>query len=148
MLSILQHLPISLLLVIATTLEVGGDASLFKCLRTQYHNLAIGYLKGSDNARISLRLSYAKTRNTSRQDQHMSVARSRSGIVVNTVQESERGDEDCTVTKEQLMHFFELKFLMADKDQDGQLNIGELCHFLRSVTQPNLRLVQSWQRYS
>jgi hypothetical protein len=65
-----------------------------------------------------------------------------------TVKEAARADDECTVTKEQLLHFFELKFLMADKDQDGRLNIGELCNFLRSVTQPNLRVIQSWERYT
>jgi hypothetical protein len=88
-----------------------------------------------------------RTRATIRVNQSVSELRSGSGMLKNEVQESVREDE-CTVTKAQLLHFFELKFLIADKDQDGQLNIGELGNFLRSVTQPNLRVIRSWERYT
>jgi hypothetical protein len=37
---------------------------------------------------------------------------------------------------------------MADRDQDGQLNIAELGNFLRFVTHPDLRVLRSWDRYS
>jgi hypothetical protein len=56
------------------------------------------------------------------------------------------GDEG-SVTKTQLLHFFEAKFEMADRDHDGRLNISELSRFLRYVTHPDLRALQSWDRY-
>ncbi len=55
--------------------------------------------------------------------------------------------EVTTVTKDQLLHFFEAKFAMADRDHDGQLNISELGNFLRFVTHPDLRALRSWDRY-
>ncbi len=58
-----------------------------------------------------------------------------------------RGNDDCTVSKEQLLHFIETKFQMADRDQDGQLNIKELSNFLRFVTHPDLRAILSWGGY-
>jgi Ca2+-binding EF-hand superfamily protein len=56
--------------------------------------------------------------------------------------------DECTVSKTQLLRFFEAKFQMADRDQDGQLNIAELSNFLRFVTHPDLRALRSWDRYS
>jgi Ca2+-binding EF-hand superfamily protein len=58
------------------------------------------------------------------------------------------GGEDCKVSKTQLLRFIEAKFQMADRDQDGQLNITELSNFLRFVTHPDLRTLRSWDRYS
>jgi Ca2+-binding EF-hand superfamily protein len=57
------------------------------------------------------------------------------------------GGEECKVSKAQLLRFIEAKFQMADRDQDGQLNITELGNFLRSVTHPDLRALRSWDRY-
>jgi Ca2+-binding EF-hand superfamily protein len=57
-------------------------------------------------------------------------------------------NNECTVSKIQLLRFFEAKFQMADRDQDGQLNIAELGNFLRFVTHPDLRALRSWDRYS
>jgi Ca2+-binding EF-hand superfamily protein len=59
-----------------------------------------------------------------------------------------RDNEECTVSKTQLLRFFEAKFQMADRDQDGQLSIAELGNFLRFVTHPDLRALRSWDRYS
>jgi len=56
-------------------------------------------------------------------------------------------DDDCKVTKTQLLRFFETKFDMADLDHDGQLNIAELSLFLRYVTHPELRSLHAWDRY-
>ena len=57
-----------------------------------------------------------------------------------------RSNDECTVTKSQLLRFFEAKFQMADRDQDGQLNITELSSFLRFVTHPDLRGLRSWNK--
>jgi Ca2+-binding EF-hand superfamily protein len=62
--------------------------------------------------------------------------------------QSTRNNDECTVSKNQLLRFFEAKFQMADRDQDGQLNIAELGNFLRFVTHPDLRALHSWDRYS
>lgn len=61
---------------------------------------------------------------------------------------STRGGVDCKVSKTQLLRFIEAKFQMADRDQDGQLNVTELSNFLRFVTHPDLRALRSWDRYS
>ena len=61
---------------------------------------------------------------------------------------STRGADECTVSKTQLLRFIEAKFQMADRDQDGQLNISELSNFLRFVTHPDLRALRSWDRYN
>jgi len=61
--------------------------------------------------------------------------------------QSTRGDDECKVSKTQLLRFIEAKFQMADRDQDGQLNITELGNFLRFVTHPDLRALRSWDRY-
>ena len=58
-----------------------------------------------------------------------------------------RGNDDCKVSKTQLLRFIEAKFQMADRDKDGQLNITELGNFLRFVTHPDLRALRSWDRY-
>lgn len=58
-----------------------------------------------------------------------------------------RSKDECTVSKSQLLRFFEAKFKMADRDQDGQLNIAELGNFLRFVTHPDLRALRSWDRF-
>ena len=58
-----------------------------------------------------------------------------------------RSNAECTVTKSQLLRFFEAKFQMADRDRDGQLNITELGNFLRFVTHPDLRALRSWDRF-
>ena len=52
----------------------------------------------------------------------------------------------CKVTKTQVIRFIEQKFQMADRDQDGQLDIGELTNFLRFVTHPDLRSLRSWDK--
>lgn len=57
-----------------------------------------------------------------------------------------RGKDDCKVSKTQLLRFIEAKFQMADRDQDGQLNITELSNFLRFVTHPDLRALRSWDK--
>jgi hypothetical protein len=62
--------------------------------------------------------------------------------------ETARSNDECTVSKTQLLRFFEAKFQMADRDRDGQLNIAELSNFLRFVTHPDLRALRSWDRYS
>jgi Ca2+-binding EF-hand superfamily protein len=59
-----------------------------------------------------------------------------------------RSNDECTVSKTQLLRFCEAKFQMADRDQDGRLNIAELSNFLRFVTHPDLRALHSWDRYS
>jgi Ca2+-binding EF-hand superfamily protein len=56
--------------------------------------------------------------------------------------------DECAVTKSQLLHFFEVKFAMADRDHDGQLSVTELANFLRSVAHPDLRSLRSWDRFS
>jgi len=57
-------------------------------------------------------------------------------------------NDDCKVSKTQLLRFIEAKFQMADRDKDGQLNITELGNFLRFVTHPDLRALRSWDRYT
>jgi Ca2+-binding EF-hand superfamily protein len=54
---------------------------------------------------------------------------------------------DCNVSKIQLLRFIEAKFQMADRDNDGHLNISELSNFLRFVTHPDLRALHAWDRY-
>ena len=56
------------------------------------------------------------------------------------------GNDECKVTKTQLLRFIEAKFQMADRDRDGQLDITELSNFLRFVTHPDLRALRSWER--
>jgi Ca2+-binding EF-hand superfamily protein len=58
-----------------------------------------------------------------------------------------RSKDDCKISKTQLLRFIEAKFQMADRDQDGQLNITELSNFLRFVTHPDLRALRSWDKY-
>jgi Ca2+-binding EF-hand superfamily protein len=55
--------------------------------------------------------------------------------------------DDCAVTKSQLLHFFEVKFQMADQDHDGQLSVTELSNFLRFVTHPDLRSIRAWDGF-
>jgi Ca2+-binding EF-hand superfamily protein len=62
--------------------------------------------------------------------------------------QTSRSNEECKVSKTQLLRFIEAKFQMADRDQDGQLDITELSNFLRFVTHPDLRALRSWERYS
>ena len=52
----------------------------------------------------------------------------------------------CKVTKNQVLRFIEQKFEMADRDHDGQLDVGELTNFIRFVTHPDLRGLRSWNR--
>jgi Ca2+-binding EF-hand superfamily protein len=54
--------------------------------------------------------------------------------------------DGCKVTKSQVIRFIEQKFEMADRDHDGQLDIGELTNFIRFVTHPDLRGLRSWNR--
>jgi hypothetical protein len=63
-------------------------------------------------------------------------------------EQNSRGGGDCKVSKTQLLRFIEAKFQMADRDQDGQLNVTELSNFLRFVTHPDLRALRSWDRYN
>jgi len=67
--------------------------------------------------------------------------------VVDNSKSVARSNDECTVTKSQLLRFFEAKFQMADRDQDGQLNIAELSNFLRFVAHPDLRALRSWDRF-
>lgn len=62
-------------------------------------------------------------------------------------QQSPPRKDDCAVTKSQLLHFFEAKFQMADRDHDGQLSVTELSNFLRFVTHPDLRSLRSWDQF-
>jgi hypothetical protein len=55
---------------------------------------------------------------------------------------------ECTVSKTQLLRFFEAKFQTADRDHDGQLNVTELSNFLRFVTHPDLRMLRAWDKYA
>jgi Ca2+-binding EF-hand superfamily protein len=57
-----------------------------------------------------------------------------------------RSADDCKVSKTQLLRFIEAKFQMADRDQDGQLNITELSNFIRFVTHPDLRALRAWDK--
>ena len=56
------------------------------------------------------------------------------------------GNGGCKVTKNQVLRFIEQKFEMADRDHDGQLDIGELTNFIRFVTHPDLRGLRSWNK--
>lgn len=67
--------------------------------------------------------------------------------MADNVGQTARSTDECTVSKSQLLRFFEAKFQQADRDQDGQLNISELGNFLRFVTHPDLRDLRSWDRY-
>jgi Ca2+-binding EF-hand superfamily protein len=67
--------------------------------------------------------------------------------MVDNRREAVRSDDECTVTKAQLLRFFEEKFQISDRDQDGQLTIAELSDFLRFVTHPDLRALSAWDRY-
>jgi Ca2+-binding EF-hand superfamily protein len=67
-------------------------------------------------------------------------------VADDTEQKGSRNDEGA-VTKSQLLHFFEVKFQLADRDHDGQLSVTELSNFLRFVTHPDLRSIRSWDRF-
>jgi hypothetical protein len=71
----------------------------------------------------------------------------RFATMADTFRQANRDKDECTVSKTQLLRFFEAKFQMADRDQDGRLNIAELGNFLRFVTHPDLRALRSWDRY-
>jgi hypothetical protein len=58
-----------------------------------------------------------------------------------------RKNDECTVSKRQLLRFIQAKFQMADRDRDGRLNIAELGNFLRFVSHPDLRSLRSWDRF-
>lgn len=53
-------------------------------------------------------------------------------------------NQECKVSKTQLLRFIEAKFLAADRDRDGQLSVTELGNFLRFVSHPDLRSLRSW----
>jgi Ca2+-binding EF-hand superfamily protein len=76
------------------------------------------------------------------------LALSRLSIMADSSGQTTQSAGECTVSKTQLLRFFEAKFQMADRDRDGQLNIAELANFLRFVTHPDLRALRSWDRYS
>ena len=59
-----------------------------------------------------------------------------------------RVSDECKVSKSQLLRFIEAKFQAADRDRDGCLSITELGDFLRFVSHPDLRALQSWDRFS
>jgi hypothetical protein len=64
-------------------------------------------------------------------------------------EQSDRSTPDsvgCKVTKSQVLRFIEQKFEMADRDHDGQLDVGELTNFIRFVTHPDLRGLRSWTK--
>src|ERR1700738_1146364 len=69
-------------------------------------------------------------------------------FMVDDSRDNGRRAENCVVTKAQLQRFFDVKFAMADRDHDGQLNVAELSNFLRFVTHPDLRSLRSWDRFS
>jgi hypothetical protein len=69
-------------------------------------------------------------------------------FMADNVTQSIRRTDACSVSKTQLLRFFEAKFQQADRNQDGQLDIAELSSFLRSVTHPDLRALRSWDRYN
>jgi hypothetical protein len=56
-------------------------------------------------------------------------------------------NDECAVSKRQLLRFIQAKFQMADRDRDGRLNIAELSNFLRFVSHPDLRSLRSWDRF-
>jgi hypothetical protein len=56
-------------------------------------------------------------------------------------------NDECAVSKRQLLRFILAKFQMADRDRDGRLNIAELSNFLRFVSHPELRSLRSWDRF-
>jgi Ca2+-binding EF-hand superfamily protein len=58
-----------------------------------------------------------------------------------------RASDECKVSKSQLLRFIEAKFQAADRDRDGSLSIKELADFLRFVSHPDLRSLQSWDRF-
>jgi Ca2+-binding EF-hand superfamily protein len=68
--------------------------------------------------------------------------------MVDSSEQLSPSNDDCKVSKTQLLRFIEAKFQMADRDKDGQLNITELGNFLRFVTHPDLRALRSWDRYT
>jgi Ca2+-binding EF-hand superfamily protein len=55
---------------------------------------------------------------------------------------------ECKVSKSQLLRFIEAKFQAADRDRDGSLSVTELGDFLRFVSHPDLRSLQTWDRFS
>ena len=57
-----------------------------------------------------------------------------------------RVNNECKVSKSQLLRFIEAKFQAADRDQDGLLTVTELGNFLRFVSHPDLRSLRSWDR--
>jgi Ca2+-binding EF-hand superfamily protein len=59
-----------------------------------------------------------------------------------------RVNNECKVSKSQLLRFIEAKFQAADRDRDGFLSITELGDFLRFVSHPDLRSLHSWDRFS
>ena len=59
-----------------------------------------------------------------------------------------RVNNDCKVSKSQLLRFIEAKFQAADRDRDGLLTVTELGNFLRFVSHPDLRSLRSWDRFS
>jgi Ca2+-binding EF-hand superfamily protein len=61
--------------------------------------------------------------------------------------ERTRANDECKISKNQLLRFIEAKFQVADRDQDGQLSITELGNFLRFVSHPDLRSLRSWDRF-
>jgi hypothetical protein len=62
------------------------------------------------------------------------------------IQSTGKNDE-CAVSKRQLLRFIQARFQMADRDRDGRLNITELSNFLRFVSHPDLRSLRSWDRF-
>jgi Ca2+-binding EF-hand superfamily protein len=68
-------------------------------------------------------------------------------MVADDIQQDSPRKDECAVTKSQLLHFFEVKFQMADRDHDGRLSVTELSNFLRFVTHPDLRSLRSWDRF-
>jgi Ca2+-binding EF-hand superfamily protein len=59
-----------------------------------------------------------------------------------------RSSDECKVSKGQLLRFIEAKFRAADRDQDGLLTVTELGNFLRFLSHPDLRSLQSQDRLS
>jgi hypothetical protein len=58
-----------------------------------------------------------------------------------------RENDDCKISRSQLLRFIEIQFQAADRDHDGLLNITELSNFLRYVSHPDLRSLGSWGRF-
>ena len=58
-----------------------------------------------------------------------------------------RENDDCRISRSQLLRFIEAQFQAADRDHDVLLNIIELSNFLRYVSHPAFRSLRSRDRF-